>query len=58
LKDRSDNQRKPDTKHISDLRDALKTVIGKKIEKKVEPLGNLVPKSEPSPEELKKILNG
>lgn len=68
-----DNQRKPDPKHVSDLRSALKTVIG---EKQITPkeskfptgqtnnknpnlkTSNLQTSPGPSPEELKKILNG
>ena len=57
LKDKNNNQRKPDAKHLSDLRAALKTVIGnrptpnKKAEIKIEV------RKEPSSEELKKILD-
>ncbi|MDP3763200.1 MAG: type IV secretion system DNA-binding domain-containing protein [bacterium] len=50
LKEKNNNQRKPDAKHVSDLRDALKTVVGN------QPL-TTNPKSEPSSEELKKILD-
>ncbi|MBI2065665.1 MAG: type IV secretion system DNA-binding domain-containing protein [Candidatus Zambryskibacteria bacterium] len=59
LKEKNNNQRKPDAKHIADLRDALKVVMGNPpIRKAVEPpLGGSTAKSEPSPEELKKILD-
>lgn len=61
-----DNQRKPDPKHVSDLRSALKAVVGDKpithnqqpttikSESKLEPITKNL---EPSIEELKKILD-
>jgi len=50
-----DNQRKPDPKHVSDLRDALKNVIGSEPKKSApEPK----PAPGPRPEDLKNILNG
>jgi len=62
MKRKTDNQRKPDVKHLADLRDALKAVIGEppvvaktgdvSISLAASPL-----KREPSPEELKKILD-
>ena len=59
LNTQKDNQRKPDPKHVSDLRSALKSVIGSQPAKAVEPpLGGSTAKLGPNPEELKKILNG
>jgi energy-coupling factor transporter ATP-binding protein EcfA2 len=70
LKRKANNQRKPDVKNVSALRDALKTVMGSaariekpvNVERKPEPLAppkNEQPKANgPSPEELNKILNG
>ncbi|MEX0919235.1 MAG: type IV secretory system conjugative DNA transfer family protein [Parcubacteria group bacterium] len=58
LKVQNNNQRKPDAKHVSDLRDALKAVTGgSKAPSGVE---NSKPKdkSGPSPDELKKIFDG
>ncbi|MDZ4205807.1 MAG: type IV secretion system DNA-binding domain-containing protein [Patescibacteria group bacterium] len=75
LKDKDNNQRKPDVKHISDLRDALRAVVGNRptinpstslgasnpqptTDSKLEPRSKqLEAKREPSPEELKKILD-
>lgn len=68
LKDKTDNQRKPDVKRISDLRDALKAVVGEQKINVQGPMTNAQSnpkpiiskpevKREPSPEELKKILN-
>ena len=81
LKKKTDNQRKPDVKHLSDLRDALKAVVGNKpttnsprqggasqqptnsnsqpttVKNLESSTKNLEPKSGPSPEELKKILD-
>jgi hypothetical protein len=66
LKKKEDNQRKPDAKHLADLRSALKTVVGEKMDKKdekktdnvpVKPLGGSTSKLGPSSEELKKILD-
>jgi energy-coupling factor transporter ATP-binding protein EcfA2 len=60
LKDKGDNQRKPDAKHLADLRSALSAVMGSQAH---PPASVSVtqpkpePKKEPSPEELKKILN-
>ena len=58
-----DNQRKQDPKHVSDLRAALKSVVGENADKGekngvVKPLGSPTSKLGPSSEELKKILNG
>ncbi|PIP55807.1 MAG: hypothetical protein CO183_02685 [Candidatus Zambryskibacteria bacterium CG_4_9_14_3_um_filter_42_9] len=61
IKIKTDNQRKPDAKHIADLRDALKTVIGNQPTTKNPKLAPspkpLEPSSGPSPDELKKILD-
>ncbi|MDP2641673.1 MAG: type IV secretion system DNA-binding domain-containing protein [bacterium] len=68
LKEKTDNQRKPDARRVSDLRDALKSVIGDKPTTPPRPtqagqtnpqprLGGETAKSGPSPEELKKILD-
>ena len=54
LNRRSDNQRKPDVRHVTDLRDALKTVMAKEQIK--EPEKVVAPKG-PSSEELRKILD-
>lgn len=65
LKKKKDNQRTPDQKKVSALRDALSAVVGKEevVEKKPEPKpvprpepNPIVSKGEPSPEELKKLL--
>jgi len=63
LKQKEDNQRKPDQKNVSALRDALKAMVGepsKTKEKLLEPkpsaLIQPVAKKEPTPEELKKLL--
>jgi hypothetical protein len=64
LKNKQNNQRKPDQKNVSALRDALKAVVGEppKVEVKKEtptPVQATPPKKNgPSPEELQKILNG
>ena len=62
LKDRNNNQRKPDAKHVADLRDALKAVVGNpppRSDLKSDSQGQtLAPKrTGPSAEELKKILD-
>ena len=63
VSEKKDNQRKPDAKHISDLRDALKAVVGEKPKVVVTSVPPPQPgpqpqiKKEPSPEELKKILD-
>ena len=70
LKEKSNNQRKPDAKHVSDLRDALKAVVGSSsgtnsagltmASRAPTPDGispTLASKKEPTPEELKKILD-
>ena len=91
LNEKNNNQRKPDAKHVSDLKDALKAVIGNKpitenlrqtttspklasspnlpagkagpLEPRLndtvgqDRIKHLEVKQEPSPEELKKILN-
>ncbi len=69
---KNDNQRKPDAKHLSDLRDALKAVVGNQPTKPKAPespahgqaSGNsrsiqtpLTKQNGPTPEELKKILD-
>ncbi|MEX2013888.1 MAG: type IV secretory system conjugative DNA transfer family protein [Parcubacteria group bacterium] len=68
---KTDNQRKPDVRRVSDLRDALKAVVGNQpktpipppVQAPVQPQPKSQPqpqpqaKKEPSPEELKKILN-
>ena len=63
LKQKEDNQRKPDQKNVSAMRDALKAMVGepsKTKEKLLEPkpsaLIQPVAKKEPTPEELKKLL--
>lgn len=54
LKSKNDNQRKPDIKNVSALRDALRAVVGEVPAKPKSP----PPKSSgPSPDELKKILD-
>lgn len=71
LKVQNNNQRKPDIKNVSALRDALKAVTGgqpkdeqkqeassKKQEQPVKPLAAETAKSGPTPEELRKILHG
>jgi energy-coupling factor transporter ATP-binding protein EcfA2 len=69
---KTDNQRKPDPKHISDLREALKAVVGSEttssnqqptVEERRDPLLDANSKQqeakrEPSVAELKKILDG
>ncbi|MDO8471285.1 MAG: type IV secretion system DNA-binding domain-containing protein [bacterium] len=60
LTKKADNQRKPDAKHISDLRDALRAVVGNQpLTTNQQPIINSKPeaKKEPSAEELKKILD-
>ena len=61
LKAKTDNQRKPDAKHIADLRDALKAIVGERsiTNDQQQPTINLKPepKKEPTPEELKNILD-
>ena len=63
LNAKADNQRKPDAKHVSDLRDALKAIVKNqpppRSDLKSDSQGQtLAPKrTEPSPEELKKILD-
>ncbi len=67
LREKNNNQRKPDAKHIADLRDALKVVVGKQstinnqqptMSPKLEASSKkLEAKTGPSPEELKKILD-
>ena len=69
LTKKADNQRKPDPKHVSDLRDALKAVVGNQPltsprpaqagQANQQPIANSKPeaKKEPSAEELKKILD-
>lgn len=65
LSEKNNNQRKPDVRHISDLRDALKAVVtansddqrpimNPKLEAKSK---KLEANTGPSPEELKKILD-
>ena len=61
LKNKTDNQRKPDIKNVSALRDALKQVVGGKNEQetKLAPSTKpLEPRIGPTPEDLKKILHG
>ncbi|MDO8569613.1 MAG: type IV secretion system DNA-binding domain-containing protein [bacterium] len=63
INEEKDNQRKPDVKHVSDLRDALKAVVGNqpppRSDLKSDSQGQtLAPKrTGPSQEELKKILD-
>lgn len=68
LKNNSNNQRKPDAKNVSALREALKSVMGEaKMTNAQTPIPNKAPMSKtieekpkadgPSPEELKKILD-
>ena len=66
LNAKANNQRKPDAKHISDLRDALKAVVGNRpttnnpqptTAKPIPSAKPLEPNKEASPEELKKILD-
>ncbi len=72
INEKNNNQRKPDAKHVSDLRDALKAVVGTQV---ATPAKGEMPKTEgvknptqpspsqgrnnlgPTPEELKKILD-
>ena len=54
LNKKTDNQRKPDEKHVSALRDALKAVVKEPLEKKpetssMEQKANYEPKSTPAP---------
>ncbi len=64
LKKKTDNQRQPDQKNVSALRDALKQVVGNKpATNNPQPTAKPNPvspplKSGPTPEELKKILHG
>ncbi|PIQ66582.1 MAG: hypothetical protein COV96_00660 [Candidatus Zambryskibacteria bacterium CG11_big_fil_rev_8_21_14_0_20_42_18] len=72
LKNKSNNQRKPDVKHLSDLREALKAVVGKQPLTTNNPQPTISPKplepslndtvgqasKGPSAEELKKMLTG
>lgn len=75
LKNKANNQRKPDEKHISALRDALKAVVGDqptahttpevksppipaKVEQKPQEDRPKQRENGPTPEELRKILNG
>ena len=63
INEEKNNQRKPDAKHVSALRDALKAVVGHRpTTNNLQP--TTIPKPvpspkplEPSPEELKKILD-
>lgn len=60
LKNKTNNQRKPDEKNVSALRDALKAVVGEtKTSASIPPKPQTpkVEKTGPSPEELKKILD-
>jgi len=59
LKEKNNNQRKPDPKRLSDLRDALKAVVGSQptTPKLVPSPKPLEPSKGPSSEELKKILD-
>ncbi|OGM92031.1 MAG: hypothetical protein A3J09_02865 [Candidatus Zambryskibacteria bacterium RIFCSPLOWO2_02_FULL_51_21] len=69
LKKKADNQRKPDQKNVSALRDALKQVVGERKNDQA-PMTNIQPNSNPqtpkietkqngpTPEELRKILHG
>ncbi len=65
LADKKDNQRKPDPKNVSNLREALKAAVGSQpaiskqspVVPKTEPRPEPVVKKEPSIEELKKILD-
>ena len=50
LKEKNNNQRKPDPRHVSDLREALKAVTVDQPKVEI--------KSDPTSEELKKILHG
>ncbi len=66
IKKKEDNQRRPEEKNISALRDALKAMVGeKKIDNEQKTINNIKPvpeipkleiKKEPSTEELKKLL--
>lgn len=59
LKKKDDNQRKPDQKNVSALRDALKAVVGETPAPRPVPIPPPAPaavKREPTPEELKKLL--
>ncbi|MEK7177187.1 MAG: type IV secretory system conjugative DNA transfer family protein [Patescibacteria group bacterium] len=55
LKKKTDNQRKPGAEHVSALRDALKTAM--KNQPEPQKSNEVSQKKEPSPEELKKILD-
>ncbi|MEX2013439.1 MAG: type IV secretory system conjugative DNA transfer family protein [Parcubacteria group bacterium] len=68
LREKSNNQRKPDIRHVSALRDALKAVVGEQkvpndqipmtnVQSNPRPQAPKVEKKEPTPEELKKILD-
>ena len=63
LKNKNDNQRKPDVKNVSALRDALKSVMGSQpATNNRQPTAKPQPatpakQTGPTPEELKKILN-
>ena len=66
INEEKNNQRKPDAKHVSALRDALKAVVGdKKMTNDQTPMTNVKPVAPPVPktttgpsaEELKKILD-
>ncbi len=61
LKEKNNNQRKPDAKRVADLRDALKAVVGNSPKTQTPPLAQKQPSPErekgPSPEALKKILD-
>ncbi|MDO8589651.1 MAG: type IV secretion system DNA-binding domain-containing protein [bacterium] len=64
LKKSTDNQRKPDAKHVADLRDALRAMTGNQPKLETPPQPQVQPvhpqptiKKEPSQEELKKILD-
>jgi hypothetical protein len=64
LEKKTDNQRKPDQKHVSALRDALKQVVGGKNDQapmtndQKNTQGRTLESKGPTPEELKKILHG
>ncbi len=60
LKEKNNNQRKPDAKHVANLRDALKAVVGDKLISATTTSKSQISQKEPSgpsPEELKKILD-
>lgn len=59
LQNKTNNQRKPDEKNVSALRDALKTMVGDaqpKVESKSVPPPSPQKQTGPSSEELKKLL--